>query len=672
VSDDPAHRLDSWKEIADYLGRDIRTVIRWEKEKGLPVRRMGGGRRQAVFAFREEIEAWLRSQPLDSGSGITPIDEPSAAPPESAGSAPRPVVVAAVRSRNALTWSVTALGVLFLAGWIYFARIYPRAEASLPPMKIVPLTTTPEEEFVPVISPDGKQVAFMRLLPSSNLTELYVQLVGAGDSLQITHGGAQGLPTWSPDGRFLAFVRCSASVKCAIFATPALGGEPRLIHSYADYKGQGLLDWSPDGRWIATPDRSSSEEPMSIYFYSPDSEQKLRITFPTQESNTDLFDRFSPDGRTIAFIRSSTGGISDIYTVPVSGGEPRRLTFEGKYIHSLAWAADGLSIVFSSTRSGDAGLWRVSTKGGAPTAISVRGQQVRFPSIPHQGNLLTYLQFEEDRNIWRLSLDGDKRSKEKPRAFISSTWDEIGPAYSPDGSRIAFASNRSGTNEIWLSGSDGSDPVRLTFSNGYLATSPSWSPDGRQIVFTAVGENRSNVAIVGAEGGTPRLLTSEVAVTAFPRWSRDGHWLYFGSNRSGEWQLWKMPAQGGALVQITKEGGFVGAESPDGKLLYFAKDILRPGVWRMPLEGGPPTLLIKDVYTSAWALTAHGIYFVDLYSSKVSFLDFKTGSTSFVFAPTRPIMVWGPNIAVSPDGRSLLYVQVDRRDSDIMLVENFR
>jgi len=175
-----------------------------------------------------------------------------------------------------------------------------------------------------------------------------------------------------------------------------------------------------------------------------------------------------------------------------------------------------------------------------------------------------------------------------------------------------------------------------------------------------------------------------------PGWSRDGQWIYFSSTRSGERQLWKVPSHGGSAVQVTQGGGFDSFESPDGMYLYFTRKRETAGIWRMAVGGGeeiriPELEGVKD--HRAWTVTARGIYFVpsepitaqESRSERPStptwplrFFSFSTGKVSTVIElEKRP--VYGPmGLAVSPDGRSVLYVQRDSSSSDIMLVENFQ
>jgi len=252
---------------------------------------------------------------------------------------------------------------------------------------------------------------------------------------------------------------------------------------------------------------------------------------------------------------------------------------------------------------------------------------------------------------------------------------ESGPQFSPDGTKIAFESNRSGAYEVWMCRSDGSGLVQLTHFNSATGT-PRWSPNGQQIAFDSGVGGNVDIFVVDAQGGSPHRLTSEPSIDAVPSWSRDGHWIYFSSNRGGSGQVWKMPSVGGPAVQVTQHGGFAAFESPDGKFLYYAKGLVVPGLWRIPTQGGEEIEIISSLeagYWGYWAVVEKGIYYLDLKKTPgINFFDIASHRVSRVFdlenRPTRR----APGLAVSPDKKTILYTQLDALNNDIVLVENFR
>src|ERR1019366_3724382 len=172
-----------------------------------------------------------------------------------------------------------------------------------------------------------------------------------------------------------------------------------------------------------------------------------------------------------------------------------------------------------------------------------------------------------------------------------------------------------------------------------------------------------------------RQITNDAFINVTSNWSRDGRWIYYASRRSGQMQIWKMPVGGGTAVQVTKSGGTAPVESPDGKWLYYVKDDGAAGLWRMPIEsgGGEETLVVKAIFRYNFAVTDRGIYFTPLRGPKgesaVQFLDFAAGAIKTILPIENAVDL---GLTVSPDGRYVLWSQIDHFGSNLMLVENFR
>ena len=551
---------------------------------------------------------------------------------------------------------------------------FVRLRMALPPIEVVPLVGLPGMENDPAFSPDGNQVAFAIRNPTNS--GIYTTVVGGEKSLRLTTHPGDGSPRWSPDGRQLAFVR-SSEEGVAIYVIPALGGtEHRLYSSPAGINSRSL-DWSPDGKVLAITEIDADRIHTWISLLSLADSTTQRLTSPSDQEQ-DCSPAFSPDGGTVAFLRGITPGVvSDVYVVPTSGGEPRRVTQDHTWIMGApAWTPDGREIVFSSTRAGLVSLWRVSASGGTPRPVVGVGLNASRPSVSRKDHQLVYQQMNFKNNVWRLDLSDEKTRRGPPSIVISDKGPELArPRFSPDGKRIAFESDRLGYADLWACDSDGSNCSQLTSLHG-TAGAVTWSPDGRQIAFEFRPKQHSEVYVAEVGGGPPRLLeTFPGSDNGGPNWSRDGKWIYFYSNHGGSLQIWKMQLNGGSPVQVTTKGGVVGAESSDGRFLYFAKfDV--PGLWKMPLRGGQETRIFDQPFVPFswwdWGLTEKVIYFFDFQTSSpatVAFFEFATNKIFPIWALTnRPFV----GLSVSADGKSILYPQNEYSQSDIMLVKNFR
>ncbi len=585
---------------------------------------------------------------------------------------------------------LAAAVIVSAAIWLMVDR--QRAKAPTAPARIVPFTSFAGSESQPAFSPDGKQIAFVWGGASDDNNDIYVKLIGTETPLRLTtNPAADSSPTWSPDGRYIAFLRQSAEGN-GFYIVPALGGAERKLanagRQIVTVDDPGRTAWRPNGEWggecLAVADSEAPAEPVGLFLLSVETGEKRRLTSPPRNFFAgDWNPAFSPDGKMLAFTRAVNNGINlDVYTVAVSGGDPRRLTFDGAHVKSLAWTPDGREIVFSSSRGGSvntATLWKVPAAGGAPERLAGVGQNAFTLALDRQANRLAYEQRIRDSNIYRIDASDSTSLSNLSTRLISSTFQDDSPAYSPDGKRIVYVSDRTGSKELWLCDSDGANPLQLTNIGGPHTGTPRWSPDGQWIVFDSGIEGNQEIFIISADGGKPRRLSSDPAFDCIPSWSRDGRWVYFISNRSGESQVWKVRTEGGQAVQVTRQGGGEVFESVDGKFIYYSKDKGPPAVWRVPVEGGEETLTLELEKTGSrrsWALTEKGIYFAVAEtpsSSVVKFFSFATGRVERQVATLEKAIKRGtPGLTVSPDGRWLLYTRIDQSGSDIMLMENFR
>jgi Tol biopolymer transport system component len=541
------------------------------------------------------------------------------------------------------------------------------------PLQAVPLTSYSGNESFPSFSPNGKQVAFSWNGQKQDNADIYVKLIGSsGAPLRLTTDPAYDTaPAWSPDGGLIAFVR-RRDGRAKVILVPALGGPERELIDMIDSSfasSSVSVDWSPDGRWLVVPEKDSAESATALWLVSIESGERRQLTRPPATTFGDYYGAFSPDGRTLAFVRHTAFWAGDLCVLPLDGNlsakaEPRRLTNDNMIIQGITWTTDAREVVFSSNRAGISALWRVAISStGEPQRLSI-GEHGFFPSISRQGNRLVYSQSIDDTNIWRVNLL-DRR--DAPVQLIASTRPEFNPQYSPDGKKIAFASVQSGHIEVWLCDADGSNPVQLT-TMGHSG-SPRWSPDGQRLAIDSITSGNWQIYIMGAHGGRPRRLTNSTANDMRPSWSHDGRWIYFGSNRSGgTQQIWKVPVSGGEPVQVTTHGGFNPFESKDGKAIYYAKsEEFLSSLWKVPVEGGEEELVLESVFNTAFALTQNGIYFIS--QPGLSYFRFSTGTSKRLLAIQRGTHI---GLTVSPDEKWLLYPQVDQDGSDLVLVENFR
>lgn len=564
-----------------------------------------------------------------------------------------------------------------------WAMYRPDADNQLTKIEVVPLVGLRGYQATPALSPDGNLVAFRQSDGSRN-AGIYVAVVGGDKSVQLTTNPGDCCPTWSPDGRQIAFSRYSNHT-LSILTVPALGGTEQRVYQGPDSMGGGI-SWSPHGNLLAFCQGPAEDSTRSWISLLSLADLSIRQFSSPPAGSIDRNPMFSPDGEELAFIRSTVAGVSnDIFVMPVisglvkpvRGGTVKRLTFDNRPIMgSPTWTADSREVVFSSDRGAATGLWRVCASGCfPPRPIAGPVGEAKWPSIPANGvSSLVYEQGLSTFNIWQVRLKDAKHSEKPASVLISEKGDKMRPELSPDGKRIAFESNRLGFWDIWSCDVEGKGCDQVTSLHG-TAGRARWSPDGRHIAFEFHPKDRSEIYVVDVPGGVPHLLpTISGADNLSPSWSRDGKYLYFASKRGAEhFQVWKMPADGGTPMQITQHDGISPQESVDGRYLYFCK-FEQGGLWRIPLSGGEETQIIKEVAGGGWpdwALAPEGIYFLKFgkfTDVSIEFFEFATGKSHRVWTLQKE-PGWGVNLAA--DGKSIVYVQDEFAQSNLMLVKNF-
>jgi len=621
---------------------------------------------------------------------------------DSGRSRPAPVRAAGPSTHMRLVIGAAAVVVLAATAWYWLARQRPAGPEAAP--HAVPLTTYPGDERTPTFSPDGQQVAFQWCAEgASDNCDIYIKQIGEEPPFRLTSDPAvDSNPAWSPDGRFIAFLRELSADRWGLMLVPQRGGRERLLDELNVTAWRGLpargpyLCWTPDSKWLVVPSAKPGKEAQGLLLFSAETLGSRRLTTPPGGS-FDTMPAFSPDGRILAFTRAG-GGAKQMWFLRLGKdyepqGEPERVALsedrDKRDNLGAAWTPDGRDIVFWSGDYGDhliswsgGGLWRMSASvPGNPVKLAFGSDLPSVPAISRLGDRLVYAYDAQkgDADIYLADLSGQDSIAGIPYKFVSSTRDEVRPAFSPDGSKIAFYSNRSGTWEIWVCDRDGSNAVQLTSLGGIDWDGATWSPDGRRIAFGLFTGGKIRLFVVNASGGIPRTLTTDPSGAMFhPSWSRDGQSIYFRSGRGGQSEIWKVPAGGGESVRITRNSADLPQMSPDGKFLYFEKTDRYPqecSIWRIPAEGGEEAVVLASTACHpAYVVGEQGIYFFSPRDKQgrqdLSLLDTNTGKTRKLLTIEQPGATYA---AVSPDGRTILYTASSQRTrQDLMLVENFR
>lgn len=268
----------------------------------------------------------------------------------------------------------------------------------------------------------------------------------------------------------------------------------------------------------------------------------------TNSASADTDPAVSPDGSRVAFV-SARDGDAEIYTMNADGSDVRQVTANTFPDYQPAWSPDGARLTFSGYRQTDysefTGLYLMDADGSNLRSLGSSSSGFASPTWSPDN---TTIAFEEDGSISSVSVADSKRT---PLALAGVGRNES-PAYSPDGTRIAFISTRDGNPELYIMNSDGSGQTRLTTSPE-AESAPAWSPDATTIIY---GFDRGNTEIytLGVPGGTPSRLTTHSATDGAPSWSPETRTLNSSnrilvtSYRDGYAGLYRMNRDGSAIT----------------------------------------------------------------------------------------------------------------------------
>ena len=671
-------RLDSWKEIAAYLKRDVTTVQRWERREAMPVRRHLHDKLGSVYAYRTELDAWAQSRHRLDLPRQDPESqpEPLARPAEAAGVSElvaSPETVRIGRGPRA-AWLVTGSALLLvaaIAGWVlertdYFWR-NPLADAVFQNV-----TNFGGTEQAATISRDGRFVAFVS--DHSGRTDVWVTQLGTGRFYNLSEGRVPELVNtsvrmlnFSPDGALVTFWARGWNGQdpshISIWAIPTLGGEPR---PYLD--GAAEVDWSHDGSQLVyhTP---AAGDPTLVK--PSDGQGPGQPIFAAAPGSHAHFQTWSPSGRFIYFVQGSVPEPFDVWRLKPTGGAVERITFQNSRV-SHPVLLDEQTLLYLATGPDGAGPWLYSmdVRRRVPHRVSVGLDRYTSLAGSGDGRRLVATLDDSTRTLWRMPLTDTPVTGQVATPIALTTAQGVSPRLGPG--YFLYVSSYA-TSDIIGKVIGGSVESLWTGADARIVGGPEIAADGRRIAFSVKQHGKTRLYVINADGTGSRALTDDLNVEGSPAWAPDGQSLLSAADVGGTPNLYRIPLAGAPTVFV-REYATDPVWSPNGRfVIYSGADIgTNFPVKAVTSTGAPyaisPLVLargerrLRFLPDSRTVLVLRG----DLSQHKVWRVDLQTGQEREVTNLPSDFNV--RDFDVSADGSDLA-LERSQQHSDVVLID---
>lgn len=578
---------------------------------------------------------------------------------------------AAPSRRWTVTASVAVAALVAGFGLAYWLRPAARGPETSS-YRLTPLATEMDVETEPVWSPDGKSLAYARQVDGTS--QVFLRSLGSPAPAQITRSASPCLlPYWSPDG-----TRIYYHSGRQLWSVGTAGGAPNRV--LEDVARSAL---SPDGKTLVlmrgVPGSSSLWITSSA---AAKPEPYRRPPFPEVFGSSASL-TFSPDGGKLAVVvaRRAGSGANELWILPHPSGSPRRVLASvraGATILRVAWMRDSRNIVFSAEFPGISGVHLYLGDLQADTFRSLTSSTTGedFPAVSPDGSRIAFASDSTDFDLLEVPLNGDPA-----RPLLATSRSEQFPAWAPSGAQYVYATDSSGTAELWLRstqegwarpllarGAEGpADWNRLQF--------PVFSPDGQKIAYDFYGPYHA-IWISPVAGGRPVRLDSQSDDQHGAAWSPDGNWIAYRRVQADKWQLVKTPFGGGTpvvLVEDTMQAGGETAWSPAGDWIAF---LAKAGQVHLVSPDGKLTRPLTDYRPTTFGFSKDGsvLYAVRRAAGRkwvvVSF-DVRSGKEVKTIDVPIPAAANVLGFSLHPDGTRFA-TSIGVPKSDIWLLEGFQ
>jgi len=522
------------------------------------------------------------------------------------------------------------------------------------------LTTDDLLEHTPEISPDGKMTAFT----SRSNKRLVVKIVdNEGKLLHTIANDVESMmsPSFSADSNSLTLAAVSKTAPCTIWHYDLLTNNRLNIGECLLPNRSGIFSWSSDSKLLAFVAKDPISKVAAIWLYDRVQQTRTQLTVPHNNGYFDTRPRFSPNNKKVAFTRGSQS-VRNLVSIDLNKpSNVIQLTDQRNYVSSFFWLKDNQHLLFDSDKRGHRNLWLINADTKKETLLGARDAQ--YPSLSQDNSILTFLDVRYKANIWSINLS-DKKDQLLPLTR-SIKYNNM-PSFSPDGSQIAFTSNRQGKGAIWLYSLATNKQRKLFSLDGENLTLPSWSPAGDKLLVSY--KNAS-------EYGCYQYDIKNQHYESVGQFEKEYYSCLYGS-KDDIFAMTKEENQASQIIKITSnktveqmttEGVNQVKLLSDNVLIYSSKT--KDGLQMMSLSGKDLGSVLPDLslhFHEHWTVNHGTIYYPKLVGKK-GIWRYKVNSAEDTFVSEHLPTAIGNTLAISPDQSMLLICRTDSVDSDIFI-----
>lgn len=539
------------------------------------------------------------------------------------------------------------------------------------------------QELTPIISPNGKNIAFAWRENTSQPFYIYIKSLEENNPRKLSnHKDNEFNPAWSPDGQFIAFMRHSGTGDLILVKKAVVGDDEMELANLNGFAIVPGMIWTKDGSLLVFSAKREQDSTCRMYAFDLQKEQIKVLTEPSAGLYGDLHPAFSHRNDQIVFVRAHQGKsiLSDVAPTTSSiinldlntldtfllaniEHEIKALVYHPKLRQHLCWVSPNL---------GYNELYAINSKGQKRKLRSFSRGMTGKGSIGG-GDTFYFEYWQSSVNVVEYSLASAISLMDKPVEYLNSTQWDWGLRFGGKAEKMAFISLRNGYQEIWTAPSNEPEAAKqVTRLESPMIQSLSLSPDGKKILFLTTENNQPSIYFVNTNGQNLQKLSEDGPAYSSPEWSADGHFFYYSSNKSGEWNLWKRNLHGSKDQMITQEGGHtVFADPIQDESLYFIKN--NPDtIWHLNLKQGVPKPLCvtSGLEPFNWSPQPEGIYYLAWQKGRCHLYFFEfANKTTHRLKSFEYIIPGIPALAIPPDRSSVFIAQSDELNVDILSLQ---